>query len=134
MDVFPGQRPPNVMRQELRETGAISIQEGPFGFLEPAIMEHWPKYKNYGHWGHSVIPREVWLQIVATWVDLGNSMATEKSAEHVAERAFLFEDVKIEFTRRFENYKAKLVSMIKELSGWVLHQLSTHTHLTIIGI
>ncbi len=134
MDIFPGQSPLGVMRREMKETGAISVQEGPFGFLEPAIKQHWPEYKNYGHWGRSIIPREVWLQIIATWVELGNSLAAEVSAGQVAGRALLLEDVKLEFVRRFDNYKVKLANMIKELSGWVLHQLSIHTHLTIEGI
>jgi hypothetical protein len=103
----------------------VFVDEDAFGLLEVSIGRRFPKYLNFGHWGATSIPREIWLQILDDWsalrVELLVGSGLSKNALGMAQEVLAAQVY-------------GLVRLIEELSEWVREALSTHDHVSIHGI
>jgi hypothetical protein len=118
---------------EAREHGIV-IHEDAFGFIEPYIGKHWPRYANYGHWGISTIPAATWREIMQDMVALKQRLERATSSTEVSGIGFLFDVVRAEFFRQFDAMKRPLIDMICALLLWLESQLEHHDEITVMGI
>ena len=112
----------------------VDVDETAFGFLEPAVKEHWPRYKNYGHWGVTPIPEDAWSQVVWSWRELHRKL--EVSADYGQAPALNFVPVSArdELGAHFAVVREGIMGLIVELSAWIEVQLQAHSHVTIEGV
>jgi hypothetical protein len=123
------------MYEGARSTEAsVNVAESAFGFLEPAIKRHCPKYANYGHYGVTVISREQWSSIMEDWESLREKVQASQGLEILGYLLFLDKYAKKEFTADIETNRDGLANMIAQLNDWLRKTLETHPVVSILGI
>lgn len=112
--------------------GSVFIAEYVFGFVEPIIARHEPRFD---HYAFVSIPRPTWKHIIA---DLESLAERAESAEDISELreevGFLLACARREFAKEFRSNAAALSRLARELSGWLSEQLMRHECISVLGM
>jgi len=125
---------PHFVDELLNEKETLCIDEDAFGFIEPLIKKSWPKYEDFGHWGQSNIPINVWQDIIVLLNELRHRLLMAKSAHEVVGLGFLFDDIRIDFYRNFNRMSQQLANMIESLVLWLQDKCARCLLIAIHGV
>lgn len=115
-------------------TTGVYLDESAFGFLEPCIIECWPAYAKYGHWGESKIPVDVWCSIAALFLTLRTRLEQANSPEEVDGIGFVLKEIKVIFFKDFQSIKTNLIQMISDVITWLNEKIINYNYIYIMGI
>lgn len=112
----------------------ISIGEAAFGFIEPHIIEGWPAYRAYGHWGATPLPRAAWLNISASLENQRRRLLMDEEADVPAFCGFDHALVTKLFQQDPDLHHRKLARMIGEVVTWLRDALTRCDVITVYGV
>ena len=116
------------------EDGGVWIDETAFGFVERCVIAAWPAYANYGHWGLTKLPIEVWQEVLRHMLELRASLLAAAGPDDVVGLCFLFRDFRPEFARRFDERRQGIVAMVDEIVAWSGRECAQAPFVAIRGV
>jgi hypothetical protein len=111
---------------------SVFLAESVFGFIEPIIARHEPRFD---HYAFESVSRETWMRIMD---DIEQLAERVRNAKHISELretiGFLFKTTEKEFSRDFKVNANALAELTGELIIWLQEQLKQHPCVSILGM
>jgi hypothetical protein len=123
---------PGEYKRECWNDGSVFLDEETFGFIEPVIARHEPRFD---HWSFVGIRRPVWEGIIADLARLAIRVDGATSVSDIRDAVgFFFTTSEREFAANLKPNAEALAKLIRELVVWLRQQLKTHESVSVLGM
>jgi hypothetical protein len=123
---------PGGYRDSCWNVGSVFFTEEVFGFIEPIIERHEPRFD---HFAFVDVERATWNAILDDFAELERALRAASSVDEVAPlTGFYYLGTKREFAARFRENADALAGVLHELGLWLREQLSRENVVAILGM
>jgi hypothetical protein len=89
------------------------VSEDAFGFLEPSVKQHCPRYRDMSHWGMTDVRREEWVAILRDWEWISKELEQPRHLNNMCGQCG--DEAQSRFTTEFVDAKPRVIGFISEL-------------------
>jgi hypothetical protein len=123
---------PGGYRASCWNLGSVFFTEEVFGYLEPIIERHEPRFD---HYDFVDVDRSTWSAIVDDFADLARALRTASSVDDVEPLlGFFFQGTRQDFAASFGENADALAALLDELCTWLQDQLSRENVIAVLGM
>ncbi|HEX8830885.1 MAG TPA: hypothetical protein VF705_06960 [Longimicrobium sp.] len=123
---------PGGYRDSCWNEGSVFFTEEVFGFIEPIIERHEPRFD---HFAFVDVERSTWNAILDDVAELERALRAAHSVDEVAPlMGFFYLGTKGDFAAAFRENADALAAVLHELRVWLREQLSRENVVAILGM
>jgi hypothetical protein len=123
---------PGGYRDSCWNAGSVFFTEEVFGFFEPIIERHEPRFD---HFAFVDVERTTWNAILDDFADLARALRNAGSVDDVdRSMGFFYPSTKPEFAASFRENADALAALLEELRLWLREQLSRENVVAVLGM
>lgn len=123
---------PGGYRDSCWNVGSVFFTEEVFGYFEPIIERHEPRYD---HFAFVDVERSTWNAILDDFADLARALRAAGSVDEVAPlMQFFYLGTKRDFAVSFRENADALAALLDELGLWLREQLSRENVVAVLGM
>lgn len=111
---------------------SVFISEEVFGFIEPVIERHEPRFDHYSFVG---ISKETWERIIPELKALARRLHAAQTFDDLrGEFRYLLDTTAGQLGQNFETNSAALIRLLTDLCDWFKVQLQSHGCVSVLGM
>ncbi|HEX8363300.1 MAG TPA: hypothetical protein VF613_24485 [Longimicrobium sp.] len=123
---------PGGYRDSCWNAGSVFLTEEVFGYFEPIIERHEPRFD---HFAFVDVERPTWNAILDDFADLARALRAANSVDEVAPLlGFFYLGTRQEFAASFRENADALAALLDELHLWLREQLSRENVVAVLGM
>ena len=123
---------PGGYRDSCWNAGSVFLTEEVFGYVEPIIERHEPRFD---HFAFVDVGRSTWNAILDDFADLARALRAASSVDEVApSMGFFYPGTKRDFAASFRENADALAALLDELGAWLREQLSRENVIAVLGM
>ncbi len=123
---------PGGYRDSCWNVGSLFFTEEVFGYFEPVIARHEPRFD---HFAFVDVERSTWNAILDDLARVAQALRTAASIDDVPPLVgFFYFGTKQEFAASFRENADSLAALLDELGLWLQHQLSREHKVAVLGL
>jgi hypothetical protein len=123
---------PGGYRDSCWNVGSVFLAEEVFGYFEPIIERHEPRFN---HYAFVDVERSAWNAILDDFTHVAQALRTAASIDDAPPLiGFFYLGTKEEFAASFRENADALAALLDELGLWLREQLSRENVVAVLGI
>ncbi|HYW06003.1 MAG TPA: hypothetical protein VE913_03550 [Longimicrobium sp.] len=123
---------PGGYRDSCWNVGSVFLTEEVFGYVEPIIERHEPRFD---HFAFVDVERSTWDAILDDFAELARALRAAASADDVAPLlGFFYLGTREQFAASFRENADTLAALLDELRIWLREQLARESVVAVLGM